>query len=244
MIAILKKELSSYFHSPRGYIFLAISTFSIAALSFVFNFNYGSTKIEVVVSYLSLVFALLSPAIFGNCFSKERAEKTEKLLFSLPLETSDIVFGKYLSVLCLFGIELCFLIILPLIYSAFSTVNILSAYASLFGLALMCAALIAIIFFITSAFKKSTHALIASYLAVAFLVGLSIIPTVRTPEFLYVLTSVAYKFAFFARLDNFIMGAFDLETIIYYLSVTAIFLLLTLRNIEKRRAAVLSGGSL
>lgn len=244
MNTILKKELSSYLHSWRGYVFLAVSIFSAGVLSFICNFNYGSTKIEIWAPYLSLVLAVLSPFIFGNCFSKEREKNTEKLLFSLPFEARDIVLGKYFAVLCLFGIEICFLIVLPPIYSIFAEVNLLSAYSTLFGLALLCTSLVSIVFFIASTFNKRTYMLIVSYAVFAGLFAMSLVPIVRTSNIVYILTTLVHKLAFFSRLDNLIIGIFDLEAVIYYISVTFIFLILTLRNLEKRRVAVLSGGAL
>ena len=244
MTTIFKKELSSYLHSWRGYAFIAISLLAIGVLSFVFNFNYGSTRVEILSSYLPLVFAVLSPAIFSNIFSGERNKNTEKLLFSLPFKTTDIVLGKYLAALCLFGINVCFLIILPLIFTLFANVSLASAYVSIFGLVLLYAALMSIVTFVASAFKKTSSVIMVSYLIFAALILLSIVPTVRTSEVLYVLTTFIQKLAFFSRLDNLVSGAFDIEAVIYYLSISVIFLLLSFRNIEKRRIALSSGGSL
>lgn len=41
--------------------------------------------------------------------------------------------------------------------------------------------------------------------------------------------------SFFARLDNFIYGIFDITSLVYYLSVAAVFVFLTMQSVEKRR---------
>ncbi len=237
MSAIFKKEFSSYFRNARGYVFLALGTVAIAVLTLFYNFYYGSTRIELVLTAMTLVFGLTAPIITAKSFAKERAAKTELLLFSLPISSAEIVFGKFLAALCLVGVECSLLLLLPVILSIFGTVSYLSAYASVFGFILFAAMMLSIFIFISCTSKKPLIATLISYAVSLGIFLIGFVPTVRTPSVLYTLTTVADKLSLFEILDNLANGLFDINALLYCISLTAIFVFMSIRTLENRRLA-------
>ncbi len=82
--------------------------------------------------------------------AEERKQKTDQLLYSLPITTAQVVLGKYLSLLMIYLIPLCFISLYPLIFSQFGDVYLLTAYGSILAFFVMGSALIAIGVFISS----------------------------------------------------------------------------------------------
>lgn len=82
--------------------------------------------------------------------AEERKQKTDQLLYALPISTVQVIIGKYLALLILFLIPLAIISIYPLIFSQFGDVYLLTAYGSLLAFFIMGAALIALGMFISS----------------------------------------------------------------------------------------------
>ena len=82
--------------------------------------------------------------------AEERKQKTDQLLYSLPITTSQVVVGKYLALLVVFFIPLCIVSLYPLIFAQFGDVYLMTSYGSLLAFFIMGAALIAVGTFISS----------------------------------------------------------------------------------------------
>ena len=93
---------------------------------------------------------MIVPILTMRVIAEERKQKTDQLLYSLPLSTTQVVLGKYLSALLVYLIPLCFICIYPLIFSQYGEVYLLTSYGSLFAFFLMGGALLAVGMFISS----------------------------------------------------------------------------------------------
>ncbi len=238
MLTILKKELKVSFRSARTYIFLSLCLFFSGLLITAYNLYYGSAKIEYAISDLMLVTALVLPLISTELFIKDRQDKTELLLYSLPFKTNEIFFAKYTSILCLFGIDVAFLAIMPIFLNIFGSINFATAYSSILCFALFGAALLALLTFISINSKTRLKSYLISYASVIGAFLLSLIPSSSSISVLGVLRALSP----FAQFDSFILGGFDLGAIIYYLIFCALFIFLAALSANNRRAKVENGG--
>ena len=85
MIAIWRKEVKSYFSGMSGYIIIA---FLLAAVGFLFkylNLQNGVPKFEYTLAQASILLLLFIPLLTMRSFSEERRQKTDLLLYSLPI---------------------------------------------------------------------------------------------------------------------------------------------------------------
>ncbi len=150
MIAILKHELRLYFHSLTAYVFGAFLRVMVGVGAMLYNINAAYSNFEYVLSFSSLVFAIIVPILTMRVIAEERKQKTDQLLYSLPISTTKIIAGKYLALLVLYLIPLAIICTYPLIFAQYGEVYLLTSYGSLAAYFIMGAALIAIGVFISS----------------------------------------------------------------------------------------------
>jgi ABC-2 type transport system permease protein len=150
MKAILKHELRTYFHSLTAYVFGAFLLVFIGLSAMLYNINKAYANFEYVLSFGCLIFVVIVPILTMRILAEERKQKTDQLLYSLPLTTSQVIIGKYLALLIVYMIPLCIICFYPLIFAQFGDVYLLTAYGSLFAFFLLGAALIAVGVFISS----------------------------------------------------------------------------------------------
>ncbi|MCD8218525.1 MAG: ABC transporter permease [Clostridiales bacterium] len=142
MIAVLEHELALYYHSMRTYVFGAFLLVFTGIGALMYNINASVANFEYVLSFISITFIILVPILTMRIMAEERSQKTDQLLFSLPVSTTGIVIGKFLSMLVIFAIPMAIISFYPLIFSRFGDVYLPTSYGSilaffLLGLALM-----------------------------------------------------------------------------------------------------------
>jgi ABC-2 type transport system permease protein len=150
MIAVLKHELRLYFHSLTAYVFGAFLLAFVGIGAMLYNIQAAVSNFEFVLSFGSLVFVVIVPVLTMRVIAEERKQKTDQLLYSLPITTTQVVLGKYLALLTVYLIPLCLICLYPLIFSQFGDVYLLTSYGSLTAFFIMGAALIALGIFISS----------------------------------------------------------------------------------------------
>ncbi len=235
MKAIFKKELRSLLLSPKGYVFVSINIFFTGLFSFIYNFYSQSTRIEYVVSLLTLITALSLPIITTELFIKERKKGTDALLLSLPVSSRDIVLGKYLAALVAVTPIAFFLILFTVIFAILSTVNFATAIVSIVGYILFFATVLAILIFIDSVCKNKIISISISYVTVIVAFVMGIIPDPTENAFLKAIVSAVKSLALFERFDDLVTGFLNLQTLLYYVCAIALFLALTLFFYKKKR---------
>ena len=150
MIAVLKHELRNYFHTLTAYVFGAVLLVAVGIGSMLYNIEAAVSNFEYVLSVGSLAFVIIVPLLTMRVIAEERKQKTDQLLYSLPISTSQVVLGKYLALLLVYLIPLCIVFVYPFIFSQYGDVYLLTSYGSLMAFFIMGAALIAIGVFISS----------------------------------------------------------------------------------------------
>lgn len=150
MIAVLKHELKNYFHSLTAYVFGAFLLAFTGLGALLYNIQAAVSNFEYVLSFGSLVFVVIVPVLTMRVIAEERKQKTDQLLYSLPITTFQVIAGKYLALLAVYLIPLCVISIYPLIFAQFGEVCLLTAYGSILAFFVMGAALIALGVFISS----------------------------------------------------------------------------------------------
>ncbi len=150
MIAILKHELRSYFQSLTAYVFGAFLLVFVGVGAMMYNLNGAVSNFEYVLSFSSLVFVVIVPILTMRVIAEERRQRTDQLLYSLPLSTTKVVLGKFLALLTVFLVPMCIISTYPLIFSRYGEVYLPTSYGSLLAFFIMGAALIAVGVFLSS----------------------------------------------------------------------------------------------
>lgn len=150
MIAVFKHELKGYFHTLTAYVFGAFLLCFVGIGAMMYNLNAAVSNFEYVLSFGSMVFVVIVPILTMRVIAEERKQKTDQLLYSLPLSTTQVVLGKYLALLVVYLVPLCIISFYPLIFSRYGEVYLPTSYGSIFAFFLLGAALIAVGEFISS----------------------------------------------------------------------------------------------
>ena len=150
MTAVLKHELKNYFHTLTAYVFGAGLLLAVGLGAMLYNIEAAVSNFEFALSYFSIILAILVPILTMQVIAEERKQRTDQLLYALPITTVQVVVGKYLALLAVYMLPLCIIAVYPLIFSQFGEVYLLTAYGSILALFIMGAALIALGVFISS----------------------------------------------------------------------------------------------
>lgn len=150
MTAILKHELKSYFHSLTAYVFGAFLLVMVGLGSVYYNLMAAVSNFEYVLSFGSIIFVIIVPLLTMRVIAEERRQKTDQLLYSLPVTTTQVILGKYLALLAVYLVPLAIISTYPLIFSRYGEVYLPTSYGSLFAIFVMGAALIAVGVFLSS----------------------------------------------------------------------------------------------
>jgi len=150
MIAVWKHELQNYFHSLSVYLFCAFLLIFVGIGAMLYNIQSAVANFEYVLSFVCIGMTVIVPVLTMRVISEEKKQKTDQLLYALPITTFQIIMGKYLALLVIFLIPVAIISLYPLIFAQFGEVYLLTSYGSLFAFFVMGAALIAIGMFLSS----------------------------------------------------------------------------------------------
>ena len=232
MKAIYIREMRAYFTTPIGYLFLAVYLL-ISGAVFSYSTLYAlSADMTTYFTVMLFLDAILLPLLTMKSFSEERKQKTDQLLLTAPVSLTSMVLAKFFAAYTVFFGVSCVSSLSFLILYRYAIVDTAVLLGNLAALLLVGMAFIAVGIFVSSitenqlASAVGTVGILLFFLAVSFLNA--VIP-------FYWLRFVLSGISIFARYQNFLQGIFDIASIVYYLSVSAAFLFLTVRVFVKRR---------
>lgn len=244
--AIYKRELQSAFYTPLAYVILVVfllwngGVFSILMQSFAANPELSSARgpLQLLFGGSILFFLpllLFCPAITMRLLAEERRTGTLETLLTAPVRDFEVVFAKYLAALTVFASLWAPTLLYAIVIRRYGPVDWGALGAAYLGTTLVGAAYLSIGLF-ASALSRSQ--------VVAFILGFA-----GTGGLMFLLGLAKYAFtqeqdqAFFTYIDmwghmeHFSVGVVDSRHVVYYLSVAALGLFLTVRAVEARRGA-------
>ncbi|WP_040249479.1 gliding motility-associated ABC transporter permease subunit GldF [Psychroserpens mesophilus] len=239
MIAILKKEINSFFASPIGYLVIAVflSINGLFLWLFKGEFNILDNGFADLSSFFLLapwILIFLVPAVTMRSFADEKKQGTLELLLTKPISHLHIVFGKYLGafILILMALipTLLYVYTISKLGNPEGNLDIGSVMGSYFGLLFLVAAYTAIGVFASSLTDNQIVAFItAVFISFFFYFGFEGLSN-------YNLFGDAFfieKLGMESHFKSMSRGILDTRDIIYFLSVTALFLTFTTLNIKR-----------
>jgi ABC-2 type transport system permease protein len=246
MFAIYRKEMRSYFINPIGYVYMGIFLVFSALLCCYTTIMSGSYSTASYFTFLIFTFIILIPVLTMRLFAEERKLRTEQLLLTAPIKITSMVLGKFLAALTMFGgtLLLSSVSFLPLyIYGAaerassdYTALHIGPVTAEilgcLIGVFLIGAAFLAIGLFVSSLCENQLSAAVITIAVLACTIVLSLANQyINTYSIRFVLDWICIL----SRFANFSYGMFDWSALLYYISITSVFLFLTVRVYDRRR---------
>lgn len=232
MVAILKRELSSYFNSAVAYVVMAVY-FLFSGLFFsMICIENDTSSLSYVFGNMFIIILFIIPIITMKSFSEEKRQRTDQALLTSPTSLFEIVMGKFLGALILFAICSLIFVVYALVISFFTSPDWAVVLCTVLGLLLLGSALIAIDIFISVLTESMIISAVAGMGVGLLIYMLSNLSSNITVDWI---ATIVKKIDFLTYYTNFTYGILNLTDIIFFLSVTGLFLFFTARVLEKRR---------
>lgn len=233
MKAIFKREMKAYFTSPIGYIVCAILLF-LMGLYFSFMCANNYANISFVFMSVSSISLLVCPIITMRSMSEDKKQKVDQLLLTAPIKTRKIVGGKFLAAFTLYLIPFAITLIYNLYLMLSTSVNWLLYLSNFVGIALLGAAVLAIGIFVSALTESQIIAAVLGFVISFVIMQIDYFSQTVNNE---IFTKVCTALSFLARFNAFTSGQVDFSNIIFFLSVTFLFLFLTNLSLDRKRWA-------
>jgi ABC-2 type transport system permease protein len=243
LLIIAKREFRSYFDSPIAYIVICLSFFALGLMFFFLNGGFwqldrASVSRLFESAPMGLSF-LVVPVVTMRLLAEERRSGTLEMLITLPVKDSDVVLGKYLGALGLVLVLVLSTLAYPLVMFKFpwnlgplDGGPVASGYL---GMVLFSCAAVAIGLLISALTESQAVAFFITFfvLGALWLFGDLASKASEYPTLAALLNYVSFQ----SRLSNFWRGLVDSRDVVFFLSVTALSLMVAFRALERRKWA-------
>jgi len=249
-LAIVRRELGSYFHSPvacavlavflvvSGYFFYSwvgyYSLVSAQALQKQLpdpHLNVVEGIVRPFLSNVAVILLFFLPMLSMRLFAEELKTGTFELLFSYPVRDAEAVLGKFLAALLLLALLLTGVAACAVVTAAVATPEPGAFGAGLFGLLLIGSAFLALGIFASSLTANQIVAAVVTFGVLVVFLLLEWVGQFAGPRTAGVLGHLSLMQHF----GDFAKGVVDAKDVVYYLGFAAFFLFASVRAVGWRR---------
>lgn len=249
-LPVFKKEMRLYFGSPVAYVvvtfFLLIAGWMFSQIFYFYtlssmqatmspgfgqNLNPTESVMRPLFSNMSVVLLFFMPMLTMRLFAEEKRSGTLELLLSYPVRDGEVLLGKFLAALALYTLLLALTFLYPGMVAYFGRLEWGAVLTGYVGLVLLGTSFLAIGVLLSSLTENQIVAGFATFgvLLAMWLVGWGADFAAGT------LRTIVQHVSITEHMDSFGKGVLDTRDIVYYLSVTALALFVTLRSLEAKR---------
>lgn len=244
---LAKTELRILFCSPVSWLILVIFAFQ-AGLNFSENFGgqlkrlaleygLGEVTMQTFAGYTGLLVSMVNnlylyiPLITMGLMSRELSSGSIKFLYSSPITTTQIILGKYLSML-IYGFILMMILLIYVFFGYFTIENMDLPYVltGVLGLYLLTCAYAAIGLFMSSI---TSYQVVAAMGTLAILAVLNFIGDVG--QSISFVRDITYWLSISGRTYPFLSGMICSEDILYFIIVISLFIILSIMRLQSAR---------
>ncbi len=242
MLTIAKREFRSYFDSPLAYVVMCLSFLALGFMFFMLRGGFWQTDratVQKVFEYTPWGLSLLViPVVTMRLIAEERRSGTLEMLITLPVKDSDVIGGKYIGALGLVLVLVAGTLIYPLAMFRMpwhlGPLDLGPVWSGYLGLVLFSAAGVAVGLLVSSFVESQA---VAFFVTFAVLGTLWFLDDIAEASGHGAFGDVLRYVSFQTRLSGFWRGLIDTRDVVYFLSVTAIALVVSFRALERRRWA-------
>ncbi len=231
MKAVFKREFASFFRSPVGYVFVAISILVFYGAFYFVNITGETADLSSLFLISQMLVSMIIPLLTMNLISNEYNKKTDQLLLTAPINVGAIVGGKFLAALMVIVISLAGTLLIPVILTVWGAGQFWATIGNYLSTLFFAAAFVSIGIFISSLTESNFISGILTWITFIVLLVLDFVVSANSAVF----GRFSKLLTVYSRFDNVRIGLFDFADFLFYISIVAIFLFLTSRILEKKR---------
>lgn len=232
MYAILKRESRAYYRTPLGFVFIAAVFFFSGYFFFTFNLTQSTTDMSSLFSNLFPVVLFLVPVLTMRLFSEDKRLKIDQQLLTSPVTRKGIVLGKYFAAVGVFFTGILSTLLDAFIMSLYGTAHWPQIIGNFVGLFLLGITLIAICMFLSSLTESQVISAVCGFVVSLFLMLIDSFSSSVNGDFWQ---EFFRNISFNSRYMPFTMGILDLSNIVFFLSVSTLFIILTVTVLDRKR---------
>ena len=235
VFSIAQREMRSYFNSPVAYVVLGVFLSIIGYLYFSTLFLTGFASLRDFFNLAPVLLVIFAPALTMRLIAEERKSGTIEHLLTFPVTDTQVVLGKFLASLGTMCVGLVMTFPYALSVATLTPEGISMDQGPVFGaylgLVLLSATFLSLGLFASSLTRNQIVAFIIGLVICFFFFFIDKFAIFMPPAFggVFEFLSVDYHFGNIAR------GVIDTRDILFYLSLTAIALMLTTFSLRRRR---------
>jgi len=237
MIALIKREINSFFSSPIGYLVIAVFLIINGLFLWVFSGNFnildaGFADLSAFFELAPWVLLFLIPAVTMRAFSDEKKMGTWELLITKPISLRNIVLSKYFGAVLLICIALIptllYIVTISNLGNPTGNWDVGSTIGSYIGLFFLVFAYTSIGIFASTLSKNQIVAfIIAMFICFVMYYGFEGIASLG-------LTDLSIEnLGMQAHFNSIARGVIDTRDIIYFMSIAILFISLTILKLRK-----------
>jgi ABC-2 type transport system permease protein len=238
LMAIAKREFRSYFDSPLAYVVICLSFFGLGLMFFMGFWDVGRASMQRLFEYMPAGLSIVViPVVTMRLMAEERRSGTLEMLITLPVKDSDVIVGKFLGAFGLVMIVVLTSFAYPLMMfhwpwslGPLDMGPVLSGYL---GVVLFAAAAVSVGLLISSV----TDSQAISFFVTFFVLGTFWFASALADRFLGGSSNFLHYISFQSRLAGFMRGLIDTRDVVFFVSITALALMVSFRALERRKWA-------
>ena len=229
---IALREFKSYLASPTAYVVTGIFLVLTGFLFRTSPATYSETSIRGLWEFWgTLLLLLLASVLTMRLLAEEKKMGTLELLLTAPVRDSEVILGKFLGSLGILTLMLALTFYYPILLMWFGDPDMGPIITGYLGLFLLGGASLAVGLFASS---LTSNQLVAAMVAggIIFALWFAGMAAGLLPE---TMGEVISYLSLYYHFSSFMRGVIDTRGIIYYLSITVLFLFLATRSLESSR---------
>jgi len=178
VIAILMRELRTYFKTPIGYIFMGLFLL-VSGFFFTFvNLSTGSTYFTSFLQNILFLYLFAIPLLTMRLISEERRSRTDQLLLTSPITVTEIVLGKFLAAFFVYAFTLLVTVSYAIVVGTFGDLWIWETVGGYVGILLLGSSFIAVGVFVSALSENQVSAAFFTFFALLLIWFIDLVKTV------------------------------------------------------------------
>jgi len=232
-LVLARRELAGYFFSPMAYVIGALFLLSSGLWFFHHIFVPGSeASLRPLFEAMAYIMVFAVPLLTMRLMSDEVRAGTIETLLTAPVTDTEVILGKFLGVLGFYAVLLAGTAGFLILMVAYGQPDVGVAVMGYLGMLLLGAAFISVGLF-TSALTQ--YQIVAAIVAIAILAIFAILMQVLVAYAPAPLNHLAARLNAMTYFRDFSRGVLDTRGLVFFLTVTAMFLFLSVKTLESRR---------
>jgi ABC-2 type transport system permease protein len=239
IMVLARREMASYFVSPMAYVIGAMFVL-FCGLVFFFGRYIGAPIFEPgneaslrrLFEVMAWAMMVAVPLLTMKLVSDEFRSGTIETLMTAPVTDSQVILGKFLGVMAFYLVLVALTGVFLVLLCAFGQPDAGIAVMGYLGMILLGAAFVSVGLFAST---LTSYQIVAGVVGIAILGGATLVTQLLITSGVEPVNYIAARMSVLTYFGDFAKGVFDTRAVVFFLSVTAAFLFLSVKTLESRR---------